>query len=220
MEPNELFIALDLETTGLDPKTDEIIEVGLSLFDGGKVVNEFINTVNPGKCVSDNILMLTGITQEELDKSSSITELLSEIKNFIKDKPLVGHNISFDTNFLKRYLPISNYSYDTLKLSKIFLPFASSHKLSYVADYLGIPYENIHRAGDDAQLSGRVFLKLYEIICNIDPLILKRQLDTMKGKFNEAELIKSALENSLKKGLNRKSYPFEIPQNFREDREK
>ena len=220
MEPNKLFIALDLETTGLDPKTDEIIEVGLSLFDGGKVVNEFINTVNPGKCVSDNILMLTGITQEELDKSTSITELLSEIKNFIKDKPLVGHNISFDTNFLKKYLPISNYSYDTLKLSKIFLPFASSHKLSYVADYLGIPYENIHRAGDDAQLSGRVFLKLYEIICNIDPLILKRQLDTMKGKFNEAELIKSALENSLKKGLNRKSYPFEIPQNFREDREK
>jgi predicted DnaQ family exonuclease/DinG family helicase len=220
MNPNEFFIALDLETTGLDQNKDEIIEIGLSLFDKGKITKEFTRTINPGKCVSDNILILTGITQEELDMSPKLEELLPEIEDFIKDTPLIGHNVQFDLNFLRRYLSLSNKFYDTLILSRIYLPFANSHKLSYIGEYLNIPYVESHRAGEDANLCGRIFLKIFQIMCNINPEILKTQINILKGRYNEENLIKIALEHSLKKGLNRKSYPFEIPINFREEQDK
>ncbi len=218
MDPNERFVALDLETTGLNPNTEEIIEIGLLLFEDGKIANKLSNTVNPGKCVSDNVLILTGLTQQELDKSPPITELLPGIKDFIKDLRLVGHNISFDIDFLKKRLSISNPTYDTLKLSRIYLPFANSHKLAYVAEHLDIYYENAHRAEVDAEMSGRILLKIYEIMSNLDPEILKKQLKLLEGKYEEAELIKKALKDSLKRGLNRKPYPFEIPVNFRDSR--
>ncbi len=218
MDPTKRFIALDLETTGLDPNTEEIIEIGIILFQGRRVESELSSTVNPGKCVSDNILILTGITQEELDKSPRIADLLPEIENFIKDIPIVGHNVSFDINFLIKYLSIPNKTYDTLRLSKIYLPFANSYKLSNVAEYLEIPYKNAHRANVDAEISGRILIRLYEIMSNIDPEILELQLKNSDGKYAEVDIIKEALKDSLKRGLNRKSYPFKIPVNFREKR--
>jgi len=218
MDSNKNFIALDLETSGLDSSTEEIIEIGLVRFENGKVVNEFSKTVNPGKSVSDNVLMLTGLKQKKLDRSPTIQELIPEIKDFIREEPLVGHNISFDTDFLKSHLPLPNITYDTLRLSQIYLPFASSHKLAYLAEYLTIPYKDAHRALNDAKMCGRIFLKIYQIMTNLSPELLKRQLEVIEGKFPESDLIKSALENSLKKGLNRKPYPFEIPVNFRENK--
>jgi ATP-dependent DNA helicase DinG len=215
MDPTERFIALDLETTGLDLKTEEIIEIGLVLFEDGKVIDTLSGTVNPGKRVSDNVLILTGIKQEELDKSPPIEQLLPEIKEFTKDLPLVGHNVSFDTDFLKKHLSILNPTYDTLRLSRIYLPFVDSHKLAYVAEYMGIVYGEAHRAEEDARMSGEILMGLYRIMCSVDPEILKKQIDAMKGKYQEALLLENALKRSLKKGLNRNPYPYDIPVNFR-----
>ncbi len=218
MNPLDSFIALDLETTGLDHKKEDIIEIGLVLFKEGKIIDTFSQTVNPGKEVSENVLILTGISQEELYKSPTIDKLIPAVKDFIKELPLVGHNISFDISFLEKHLSLSNPSYDTLNLSRIYLHFSSSHKLSYLADYLGIPYKEAHRAKMDAEISGWIFLRLFEIMNNVHPEILKQQLNVLEPKYQEADIIKEALEISCKKGLNRTSYPFEIPVNFREEK--
>lgn len=215
----ENFVAFDLETTGLNPNSEEIIEIGLVKFSEGKVVQEFSQTVNPGKQVSDYVLMLTGIKQKELDESPVIQKFIPEIKEFIGDFPVVGHNISFDISFLEKHFPVKNASYDTLKLSRIYLPFVVSHKLSTVADYLGIDYKEVHRAKEDARVSGEIFMRIFEVARNINPSILKKQLNVLQGKMCEDEFVKECLEFSLSKGLNRKSYPFEIPKNYLEHRD-
>ncbi len=218
MGPIESFVALDLETTGLDWELEKIIEVGLVLFEKGKVAEKFSRTVNPGKTVSDNVLILTGIRQKDLDSSEPLEEIIPDIKDFIKDKPIVGHNVAFDINFLSKSFPVGNSTYDTFVLSRIYLPFVTSHKLSNIVEYLNIPYENAHRAAEDAEMAGEIFLKIFDLMTDLNPELLKRQLDVMEKKFTESEIIKSALEISLRKGLNRKPYPFEIPVNFRENR--
>ena len=159
MENIESFVALDLETTGLDPTLETIIEVGLILFEKGKIKEKFSTTVNPLKTVSDNVLMLTGIKQEELFSSPTLDKIIPEIKDFIEDKPLVGHNIAFDISFLEKSFPVKNLTYDTFNLSRIYLPFVSSHSLSSVVEYFKIPYENAHRAIYDAEMAGRLFLQ-------------------------------------------------------------
>jgi predicted DnaQ family exonuclease/DinG family helicase len=214
----ESFVALDLETTGLDPKLETIIEVGLILFEKGKVKENFSATVNPRKTVSDNVLMLTGIKQEELYSSPTLEKIIPDIKDFMADRPLVGHNIAFDISFLERSFPVRNVTYDTFTLSRIYLPFASGHGLSNIVEYLKIPYENAHRASQDAEMAGRIFLRISDLMTNLEPELLKKQLDIMDGKYSESELMKRALEISLRKGLNREPYPFEIPVNFRENR--
>lgn len=218
MEKFESFVAIDLETTGLDPQLETIIEVGLILFEKGKIKEKFTKTVNPRKTVSDNVLMLTGIKQEELHSSPPLDKIIPDIKDFIEGKTLVGHNISFDISFLEKSFPVKNRTYDTFNLSRIYLPFVSSHSLSGIVEYFKIPYENAHRASDDAEMAGEIFLRIFDLMSNLDPQLLKRQLEVLDGKCNEAELVKKALEISLHKGLNREIYPFEIPVNFRENR--
>jgi len=218
VEKIESFVAVDLETTGLDPQLETIIEVGLIYFENGKIKDKFTKTVNPRKTVSDNVLMLTGIKQEELYSSPTLDKIIPDVKDFIEDKPLVGHNIAFDISFLERIFPVENLTYDTFNLSRIYLPFVSSYSLSSIVEYFKIPYENAHRASYDAEMAGRIFLRIFDLMANLDPELLKNQLDIMEGRSNESELIKKALEISLRKGLNRESYPFDIPVNFRENR--
>lgn len=220
MENIKSFVAVDLETTGLDPKLETIIEVGLIHFEKGKIKEKFTKTVNPCKTVSDNVLMLTGIKQDELYSSPTLEKIIPDIKNFIKDKPLVGHNIAFDINFLEKSFSVKNVTYDTFNLSRIYLPFASRHSLSSIVEYFKIPYENAHRASYDAEMAGRIFLQIFDLMTNLNPELLKRQLDNMAEIYNESELLKKALDISLHKGLNRESYPFDIPVNFRENRGK
>jgi ATP-dependent DNA helicase DinG len=220
MEKIESFVAVDLETTGLDPKLETIIEVGLISFENGKIKEKFTQTVNPCKTVSDNVLMLTGIKQDELYSSPTLEKIIPDIKKFIKNKPLVGHNIAFDINFLEKSFSVENVTYDTFNLSRIYLPFASRHSLASVAEYFDIHYENAHRASYDAEMAGWIFLKIFDLMANLNPELLKKQLDVITEKYNEIEIIKKALDISLHKGLNRKSYPFDIPVNFRENRGK
>jgi len=219
VETIESFVAVDLETTGLDPKCETIIEVGLIHFKKGKIAEKFSKTINPRKTVSDHVLMLTGIKQAELDASLPLEKIIPDIKKFIKDEPIVGHNIAFDISFLQKSFPLDNVAYDTFNLSRMYLPFISSHSLSSIVEYFKIPYENAHRAGSDAEMTGGIFLEMFDLMTNLNPELLKKQLDVMEGKHSESELIKKALDISLRKGLNRKSYPFEIPVNFRANRD-
>jgi predicted DnaQ family exonuclease/DinG family helicase len=220
METIESFVAVDLETTGLDPQKETIIEVGLIHFYKGKIEERFCRTVNPGKTVSDHVLILTGIKQKELFSSPPLEKIIPQIKEFIGDKPLVGHNIGFDISFLEKSFSLNNITYDTFNLSRMYLPFIASHSLSSIVEYFKIPYDDAHRAAADAEMTGKIFLEMFDLMTNLDPEILKKQLDIMGDKYFEGELIKKALDISLCKGLNRKAYPFEIPVNFRENRRK
>ena len=96
------YTVIDLETTGLNPKLDKIIEIGGVKVREGSVVEEFNTFVNPGRKLSERIIELTGITDEEVENAPYIEEILPEFLAFIGEDILLGHNLIFDYSFVKK----------------------------------------------------------------------------------------------------------------------
>lgn len=167
------FVALDLETTGLDSKTDRIIEIGAVRFANGKAGEEYSTFVNPGMPVPEHITRLTGITSEQVAPAPAFRDIAGKLIEFIADMPLCGHQIDFDINFLneefKRIsLPkVFLQQIDTALISRIVNLPVTRYTLGSVARALGVPLENAHRALDDARASGNAALALLPKLAQI-----------------------------------------------------
>jgi len=160
---------LDLETTGLDPERDSIIEVGAVKFRDDRVLETWSSLVRPERPIPYKIKRLTGIQQEEADEAPTIFTVIGHLASFIKDYPLVGHNIAFDLAFLRRRgLLLPNPAIDTFELASILVPHAPRYSLGKLAEELGVPYIEGHRALPDAQTTRRLFLALLERACQLD----------------------------------------------------
>ncbi len=159
-----VYVAVDLETTGLDANKDTIIELGAARFRDGEVLETFSQVVNPGRRIPYNIQKLTGISQEEADKAPGLASVADAFLRFIGDHPLVGHNVGFDAAFLESHnLYRFNPLVDTWELAVILMPGLPSYKLGRIAADLGIDLENAHRAFDDAEATMHIFEVLREI---------------------------------------------------------
>ena len=100
------IVALDIETTGLDPQTDAILEIGAVRFDGHRNEAEYTTLVNPGRHIPEFITGLTGIDDAMVRQAPHIRDVLDELATFIGDAPILGHNIKFDLSFFQN----TNYS--------------------------------------------------------------------------------------------------------------
>ena len=130
----ETYIAIDLETTGLSPKLDRIVEIGAVRVEDGQITDELKLFVDPGRELPARITELTGITQDMLKDAVSQETAIRQVTDFCEDLVLLGHNILFDYSFLKRSavnhgLPFVHQGIDTLKLARHFLPDAESRRL-------------------------------------------------------------------------------------------
>ncbi len=96
------YIALDIETTGLHPKQDKIIEIGAIKVINGKTISTYETFVNAGKRISPQITQLTGITEAMAAEGKRPATAIRELADFCEELPLLGHNIMFDYSFLKR----------------------------------------------------------------------------------------------------------------------
>jgi len=96
------FICLDLETTGLNPKTDKIIEIGAIRIENGVQTGTFETFVNPGRLLEERITELTGIRDEDLQNAPPIQAVLPGFLEFAGDLPLLGHSVLFDFSFIKK----------------------------------------------------------------------------------------------------------------------
>lgn len=153
-----IYVAVDLETTGLDPNTDTILELGAARFSDGQVLETFSQVVNPDRPVSRFIQQLTGISQQEAELAPPLADVAAAFRRFIGDHPLVGHNIGFDTSFLRSHnLYRFNDQIDTWELAVILLSGLPSYKLGRVAEHLGIDLVDAHRAFADAEATMHVF---------------------------------------------------------------
>lgn len=157
-------VAFDIETTGLEPSRDKLTEIGAAKIVDGQVTERFNTFVNPGIPIPENIVKLTGITDEMVADAPSIEEALQKFLEFTGDLPVVAHNASFDTGFIRFNArqcgkSFDNTVIDTLQMSRVMLKELSRHKLNIVAKHLGVKLENHHRASDDAEAAGLIFLK-------------------------------------------------------------
>ena len=163
------YVAFDLETTGLSSKTDKIIEIGAVVMKDGGEVDRFQMFVDPGCKLSQETTSLTGITDDMLRGAPKIEEALPKFIEFVAGRVLVAHNADFDTGFLRAAcaqlgMPYNFTSVDTLVLSQNLLPKLGRHKLNLVADALGLPEFNHHRAADDAVTCGLIMAKFVKML--------------------------------------------------------
>ena len=96
------FVAIDLETTGLDPSKDKIIEISAVKFNNGEVVDSLTFLVNPAIKLKPKIIQITGINDSMLVSKPSFDDIKDHFLMFIENLPIVGHNVMFDLNFLKK----------------------------------------------------------------------------------------------------------------------
>ena len=166
---DEVWVAIDTETTGLEPESDRIIEVGAVKFRGDEVLGVFQSFVNPGERLSRFIRDYTGISQRDVDGAPYFSDVAAELLPFIGDAPVVGHNVGFDLGFLRSHgLPIDGPVSDTYDLGRVFMPWSSSHSLTGLAKELDVPVVRAHRAADDAETTRRVFIALLRIAAETD----------------------------------------------------
>lgn len=169
---NNSFVVFDLETTGLNSSPvsgnmDRIIEIGAYKIADGKICESFSTFINPQKKLSDEIVKLTGITEEMVADAPTYEQVMPDFYKFCSGSILVGHNIAgFDFRFVDYYSSSLGYIYDrkmidTIPLAQELL-FLSNYKLNTVADKFNITF-NHHRAIDDALATAKIFIELIKI---------------------------------------------------------
>ena len=162
----------DLETTGLNSSPaagnmDSIIEIGAYKVTDGVICESFTTFINPARKLSEEIINLTGITEEMVAGAPTYEKVMPDFYKFCDGAILVGHNAAgFDFKFVDYYCAKLDYMLerriiDTLPLSQELL-FLSNYKLNTVADKFGISF-NHHRAIDDAYVTAKIFIELIKI---------------------------------------------------------
>ena len=156
------YIALDLETTGLEPKQEKITEIAAVKVVDGTITGRFVTLVNPGRSLGAHITRLTGITDEMLAGAPRIEDVIEQAVEFCDGLPLLGHNIRFDYSFLKHAAVNSRLEFekegiDTLGLCRAFMPGDTKRNLSCACSYYHIPQSTAHRAQADAEAAHMLY---------------------------------------------------------------
>lgn len=158
------YVALDLETTGLDRDSDRIIEIGAVRFDGKGTLGTFQTLANPGRPIPRIVQRLTGITDDEAGRAPPIEAVAADFEEFLRGAILVGHNVvGFDGPFLDRAGILRGGAvYDTFDLARILLPGLSEYGLGALCEHFGITFPVRHRALEDAEASRSLLVILQE----------------------------------------------------------
>jgi len=208
-----MFISLDLETTGLNNRTDKIIEFGATKFDLNGHVETFQTFVNPGVGIPDFITHITNIKNEDVAGAPKFSEVSGKIKEFIGDLPIIGHFIQFDMGFMaENGLEFENPTYDTSELARIFMPSLPSYSLEILSRILNLTHEEKHRALDDSIAAQELFMKLIEIISSLpEPLFEEIKSLSQKSEWDFAKVLRNIIPGTSTSSREDFSEPGEKP---------
>lgn len=173
-----VLVALDLETTGLDVSSAQIIEIGAVKFQNQEIIDSYTTLVDPGSPIPQKVTAITGISQEKLFGAPKLSEVLPRLRQFVGAAPIVGHNVDFDMKFLqKQGLFENNLSIDTYEMASVLLPTASRYNLNALMQQLNlVPEGDYHRALADAQATVQVYRALWNQLMRDLPLELLDEL--------------------------------------------
>ena len=199
---NETYVVFDLETTGLyADKGDSIIEIGAVKMCKGKIIDSFDVLVNPGIKISDEIISITGITNEMLEGKGNEEDTVKDFINWVGDLPMVAHNAKFDISFInsayRKYSlgTLNNTLIDTLGLSRYLESNERYHNLATLVIRYNIDWdeEKHHRANYDAEGTAIIFYKMLNKLKNnnINTIEDLKRYRTIILKYNN----KKALDN-------------------------
>ncbi len=187
------YIVFDLETTGLSPATERIIEIGAVKVENGAVTDSFDLFVDPEKTISPEITRLTSITNDMVAGAPSEQEALEQFFRFCDGcNVFVAHNADFDMSFLRAAIhrcgreedPVQ---IDTLVMGRAMYPGLKKHKLDSLAEHLGVEQKHHHRADDDARVLAEIFLKMLQTLVAEKQITKVMEINHSMGQQNSTK---------------------------------
>jgi DNA polymerase III subunit epsilon len=164
------FCIVDVETTGLSARTNNIIEIGIVKVAGLKIVDRYSSLINPGRSIPYFITSLTGISDEDVYDSPYFDDIAYDIQNFITGSVLSGHNLAFDYSFLRKEFLCSGFDLNikeklcTMRLARRLFPMAKSKSLASVCTMLNVKNSKKHRAVGDAEATAKILIKMIALL--------------------------------------------------------
>lgn len=197
MKNEQELVFFDLETTGLDQASDQIIEIGAVKVRAGKEVGRFEQfcRLKDDAHLPEFISALTGISALDLEPAEPVDQVVARFLAFAGDSPLLAHNSNFDEGFLRKALhgSLANPVFDTLELARIFFPDLQSHSLVALVDSLEIKKEEAHRALGDSLSLFRFYRKLKDKISQAAfPSAIIRRLQLLYPALADLGLLEPA----------------------------
>lgn len=171
------FTIFDLETTGLSPTRDRVIEIGAVRVDVDGTLSRFSTLINPSIPISPRITSITGITNEMIAEAPRFTDAAYQFLDFCRNSKLVAHNARFDLGFLQESLArcglplVKGGAYDSIQIIRKAYPNLGSYNLEFLTQVLQLPKDEFegqaHRAAFDAEMTHAAFAmamkRLYEL---------------------------------------------------------
>lgn len=207
----ENYVVIDLEMTGLNAKTDYILEVGAVRVRDGGVQETFGAMIRQPQKIKPEITDLTGITNEMMENGGDEDTVMQQFLAFMGDDTLVGQNVIFDYSFVKQWavnhkISFERMAVDTLKLARKFLPENQKKDLESLCTYFKVERKTAHRALDDARQTQQIFEKLkilYGAAFEPKPLCYKAKKQSPATERQKKYLCEYA-----------KYYQLEVPENL------
>jgi len=191
----ENFVSIDIETTGLSPAFDEIIELGAAKYRNGILTDTFSSLVNPNMLIDEFITQMTGITNEMLMKAPTLEEVLPKYIEFLGQDILVGHNVNFDINFIYdacenlNLSPFGNDFIDTMRLARRMYKELNNHKLDTLIAHFGITQRTLHRSLGDCELTAKCYQKMLEDIDRFEEAVKTTHGSRCREKYSLKDLV-------------------------------
>ena len=163
----EIFVAIDVETTGLSPFNNELIEISAIKYQKNKKIDTFSTLIKPKVKIPYYITKITGITNEMVQNAPEIEEVMPELIGFIGEHELVAHNANFDYKFIQNYSGNSfskNKVIDTVDIGRKLYPELPNHKLGTIAKHIGITEDGFHRAEFDCECCAQIYIEYLKAI--------------------------------------------------------
>lgn len=202
-----IIVSLDIETTGLDEKSESIIEIAAVKFNGKRIEDEFNTLLNPGKHIPDFITGLTSIDDSMVRQAPRLRDIAHELTAFVGDAPILGHNVSFDIKFLRKagYFEYQQ-TLDTYELASVLMPSATRYNLGALGKQLGIPLPATHRALDDARVTQAAYIRLLDLAREL-PLDTLQEIVQLSDFVNwdSGWVFQQVLQDVVKQGIKKKT---------------
>jgi DNA polymerase-3 subunit epsilon len=175
------YVVLDIETTGLDPSVDEIIELAAIRVMDDVRTDTFNSLVRPTNPISGFITELTGITNDMVSRAPRVEDILPQFCEFLGGDVVVGHNVNFDINFIyDNLMKCSNRLFgndfiDLLRIARKTLPRLENHRLETICRQFAVDTTAHHRGMKDCDMANECFRHCRELAVqsfgNIDEFI-------------------------------------------------
>lgn len=183
---------VDTETTGLDPETGRIVEIGIVRFERGQVAERWSTLLDPGMPIPPDASRISGITDEMVVGKPSFRDVKWEIWGRLRDRVFVAYNADFDWRYVETEMRRAGLSMpelpvlDPLVWARALLPNERTHKLDVICERLGVSNPQAHRAEQDAETAGRVLLRLADkVSSDLGGLLTEQRAwkDTQEAAF-------------------------------------